>query len=43
MIFDVMTVGDLWSAIQPALREILTAEELASTSVRVSDESAPLA
>ncbi len=38
-----MTVGELKVAIQPALQEILTAEELASTSVRVTDESTPLA
>lgn len=37
-----MTVGELKSAIQPALREIFTADELAASSVRVTEESTPL-
>lgn len=38
-----MTVGDLKAAVAPALRGILTTEELASASVRVLAADAPLA
>lgn len=42
-ILVVMTVAELKAAVEPAVREILTDEELASSSMRVTDESAPLA
>jgi hypothetical protein len=41
--WEVMTVAQLKAAIEPALQQIFTAEELGSTSVRVTDEAAPLA